>query len=107
MSPDAKLVPLQHYNYSLEDDLDKEEGTAACILHALTIPDVKVIVLENQTHGSSETFMGTRAAVRLALKAGVTIVSAGGNKSNELKEEAQDDTGSIIVGAVNKQNVAE
>lgn len=101
ISPDAKLVPLQNYNYSyMIDDKDKEEATAECILHALTIPEVKIIVLENQTHGSSETFIGTREAVRLALKSGVTIVSAAGNSSNELKEEEKDDTGSIIVGAV-------
>lgn len=108
MSPDAKLVPLQNYNYSdLLDDVDKEEATAACILHALKIPEVKIIVLENQTHGSSETFMGTREAVRLALKAGVTIVSAAGNSSNELKEEAEDDTDSIIVGAIHRSGKTE
>lgn len=105
---DAKLVPLQNYNYSpLLDDLDKEEATAACILEALKIPEVKIIVLENQTHGSSETFAGTRDAVRLALKAGVTIVSAGGNSTNELTDEAADDTGSIIVGAINKSGKTE
>lgn len=107
MAPDAKLVPLQNYNYSDADDIDKEEATAACILHALKIPQVKVIVLENQTHGSSETFVGTREAVRLALKSGVTIVSAGGNSSNELLTEEQDDTGSIIVGAVTRRNTTE
>lgn len=107
MAPDAKLVPLQNYNYSDDDDTDKEEATAACILHALTIPEVKVIVLENQTHGSSETFVGTREAVRLALKSGVTIVSAGGNSSNELTAEEADDTGSIIVGAVTRRNTTE
>lgn len=105
---DSKLVPLQNYNYSyLLDDMDKEEATAACILEALKIPEVKIIVLENQTHGSSETFSGTRDAVRLALKAGVTIVSAAGNSSNELKEEAADDTDSIIVGAINRTGKTE
>lgn len=103
MIPDAKLVPLQNYNYAQNDDTDKEEATAACILHALSIPEVKIIVLENQTHGSSETFIGTREAVRLAMKAGVTIVSAAGNSNNELKAEAKDDTGSIIVGAITRQ----
>lgn len=107
MSPDAKLVPLQNYNYSEADDTDKEEATAACILYALTIPEVKIIVLENQTHGSSETFMGTREAVRLALKSGVTIVSAAGNSNNELTDEAMDDTGSIIVGAVRRDGSKE
>lgn len=105
---DAKLIPFQNYNYSyVLDDLDKEEATAACILEALKTPEVKIIVLENQTHGSSETFAGTRDAVRLALKAGVTIVSAGGNSSNELTDEAADDTGSIIVGAINKNGKTE
>lgn len=105
---DAKLVPFQNYNYSyVLDDVDKEEATAACILEALKIPEVKIIVLENQTHGSSETFAGTRDAVRLALKAGVTIVSAGGNSTNELKDEAADDTGSIIVGAINRNGKTE
>jgi subtilisin family serine protease len=104
----AKLVPLQNYNYSyVLDDLDKEEATAACILEALKIPEVKIIVLENQTHGSSETFSGTRDAVRLALKAGVTIVSAGGNSTNELTAEAADDTDSIIVGAINRTGKTE
>lgn len=104
----SKLVPLQNYNYSgLLDDVDKEEATAACILEALKIPEVEIIVLENQTHGSSETFAGTRAAVRLALEAGVTIVSAAGNSTNELTAEAADDTGSIIVGAINRDGKTE
>jgi subtilisin family serine protease len=108
IAPEAKFVPLQNYNYSSSlDDRDKEEATAACILEALKIPDVQVIVLENQTHGSSETFIGTREAVRLALRAGVTIVSAAGNSSNELTAEAADDTGSIIVGAVNRSGFTE
>lgn len=108
MAYESKLVPLQNYNYDyMLDDMDKEEATAACILEALKIPEVKVIVLENQTHGSSETFSGTRDAVRLALKANVTIVSAGGNSSNELTAEAADDTGSIIVGAINKNGKTE
>jgi subtilisin family serine protease len=108
IAPEAKLVPLQNYNYDPRlDDMDKEEATAACILEALKIPDVQIIVLENQTHGSSETFAGTRSAVRLALRAGVTIVSAGGNSSNELTAEAADDTGSIIVGAVNRTGTTE
>lgn len=105
---DAKLIPYQNFNYSyLLDDIDKEEATAACILEALKVPEVKIIVLENQTHGSSETFAGTRDAVRLALKAGVTIVSAGGNSTNELTDEAADDTGSIIVGAINRNGKTE
>ena len=105
---DSKMVPLQNYNYSyMIDDIDKEEATAACILEALKIPEVKIIVLENQTHGSSETFAGTRDAVRLALKAGVTIVSTAGNSSNELTAEAADDTGSIIVGAINRNGSTE
>jgi subtilisin family serine protease len=108
VSPDAKLVPLQNFNYNfMIDDTDKEEATAACILYALKIPEVKIIVLENQTHGSSETFAGTREAVKLALDAGVTIVSAAGNSKNELKTEELNDTGSIIVGAINRTGVAE
>ncbi len=101
----AKVVPLQNYNYdSAKDDLDKEEATARCILRAITLQSVKIIVLENQTaSGSSETFAGTREAVKLALKAGMTIVSAGGNYSQELKSEAENDTGSIIVGALTRQ----
>lgn len=99
----AKLVPLQNYNYSDADDLDKEEATAQCILRAITLKGVRIIVLENQTsNGSSETFVGTRAAVRLALQAGIAIVSAGGNYQKELVEEAKDDTGSIIVGALGR-----
>jgi subtilisin family serine protease len=99
---DAKYVPLQNFNYdSSKDDLDKEEATARCILRALTVQGVKVIVLENQTSGgSSETFAGTRQAVRLALLMGATVVSAAGNYSVELTAEAADDTGSIIVGAL-------
>ena len=98
----SKVVPLQNFNYAAQlDDLGKEEATAACILKALEHSDVKIIVLENQTaNGSSETFAGTREAVKLALEAGVTIVSAGGNASVELLEEQQNDTGSIIVGAL-------
>ncbi len=98
----SKLVPLQNFNYNSADDKDKEEATAECILGAIQMPEVKVIVLENQTHGSSETFAGTREAVKLALMAGITIVSAAGNSTNELREEAANDTGSIIVGALSK-----
>lgn len=99
---DAKVLPLQNFNYDSQiDDLGKEEATAKCILHALQNSDVKIIVLENQTaNGSSETFAGTREAVKLALEAGVVIVSAGGNAGSELKTEEQFDTGSIIVGAL-------
>lgn len=98
---DSKLVPLQNFNYSPADSIPKEEATARCILRAITVQAVKIIVLENQTsQGSSETFAGTRAAARLALAAGVTIVSAGGNYQKELTIEQGDDTGTIIVGAV-------
>lgn len=99
---DSKLVPLQNFNYSSTlDTIPKEEATARCVLRAITIQSVRVVVLENQTAGgSSETFAGTRAAVRLALASGVTIVSAGGNYTKELTIEQGDDTGSIIVGAV-------
>ena len=98
---DATLVPLQNYNYNGQDDINKEEATARCILRAINTPTVNVIVLENQTSaGSSETFVGTREAVKLALMSGITIVSAGGNSSVELKAEEANDTGSIIVGAL-------
>lgn len=98
----AKVVPLQNYTYDPKiDKMDKEEATAQCVLRAISIEDVKIIVIENQTHGSSETFAGTREAVRLALKSGITIVSTAGNSNHELLEEAADDTDSIIVGAVN------
>ena len=97
----AKIVPLQNFNYDSKDTLDKEEATAACILRAIQTPHVNVIVLENQTaNGSSETFIGTRDAVRLAIKSGITVVGAGGNYSVEIIEEKKDDTGSIIVGAL-------
>lgn len=98
----AKYVPLQNFNYdATKDDIDKEEATARCILRALTIQGVKVIVLENQTAGgSSETFAGTREAVKLALMMGATIVSAGGNYGVELTAEQTADTGSVIVGAL-------
>ncbi len=100
---DAKLVPLQNYNYDNQDDIDKEEATAQCILHAIQIPEVKIILLENQTsEGSSETYSGSREAVKLALQAGIHIVSAAGNSSVELTHEVQEDTGSIIVGALDK-----
>jgi subtilisin family serine protease len=45
--------------------------------------------------------------VRLALKSGLTIVSAGGNSGVELLEEAKDDTGSIIVGAIDPNDAPE
>lgn len=100
----AKLVPLQYFNFDPAlDDIDKEEATARCILHAIKIPSVRVIVVQNQTtSGSSETFTGTREAVKLALRAGINIVAAAGNSSLELKTEAQHDTGSIIVGALHE-----
>lgn len=97
----SKLVPLQNFNYDHSDDLDKEEATAACVLRAIATPDVDIIVLENQTeNGSSETFVGTRDAVRLAHEAGIIVVSAAGNNYSELLEEKKDNTGSIIVGAL-------
>jgi len=98
----SKVVPLQNYTYDPNiDKIDKEEATAQCVLKAISIENVRIIVIENQTHGSSETFAGTREAIRLALKSGITIVSTAGNSNHELKDEAADDTGSIIVGAVN------
>ncbi len=101
----SKIVPLQNYNYDGSDDLDKEEATAACILKAVATPNVGIIVLENQTsNGSSETFVGTRDAVRLAMASGLIVVSAGGNYSAELIEEKNDNTGSIIVGALKADN---
>ncbi len=103
----AKIVPLQNYNYDNKDDLNKEEATAACILRAITIPGVNVIVLENQmSNGSSEAFVGTREAVRLAMKSGITVVGAGGNYQVELIEESKDDTGSVIVGALARDGSA-
>lgn len=102
IAPHAKTIPLQNYSYSPRDKLDKEEATARCILGAMKIPQVRIIVLENQTlNGSSETYVGTREAVKLALGSGITIVSAGGNYSKQLTIEAENDTGSIIVGALN------
>ncbi len=100
----AKLVPLQYFNFDPEiDAIDKEEATARCILHAIKVPDVKVIVVQNQTtFGSAETFVATRDAIKLALKSGITVVSAAGNSSIELKTEERHDSGSIIVGAVHE-----
>ena len=100
----AKVIPLQNYNYDRSlDNSDKEEATARCVLHALRLPAVRVIVVENQTPtGSSETFAGTRDAIRLAISSGITVVSAAGNNSLELKAEANDDSGSIIVGALRR-----
>lgn len=101
---DSKIVPLQNYNYDRAlDNSDKEEATARCVLHALRLPSVKVVVVENQTPtGSSETFAGTREAIRLAIQSGITVVSAAGNNTLELATEARYDTGSIIVGAVRR-----
>lgn len=101
---DARMVPHQNYNYDSSDKVNKEEATAACILDGIKVPNVDIIVLENQTRGSSETYEGTREAVKLALKAGITIVSAAGNSSNELTVEEKYDTGSIIVGALRQNN---
>lgn len=103
----AKIVPLQNYNYDNTDKLDKEEATAKCILKAIDTPEVDIIVLENQTaNGSSETFIGTRDAVRLALQAGIIVVGAAGNYEQELIEETKDNTGSIIVGALNQDGTS-
>ncbi len=100
----ARVIPLQNFNYDDKlDDLDKEEATARCILKAISTGETDVIVLENQTaSGSSETFEGTREAVKLAMEAGIAIVSAAGNYNTELAIEAKYDTGSIIVGALNR-----
>lgn len=100
----SSVIPLQNYNYDAQlDDIDKEEATAQCVLKAIAMREVDIIVLENQTqNGSSETFVGTRDAVRLAVRAGMIVVSAAGNASVELTDERKDDTGSIIVGALDK-----
>lgn len=100
----AKLVPLQNFNYDPNlDTLDKEEATAKCIMRAISASGVQIIVLENQTYtGSSETFSGTRNAVRLALRSGIIVVGAAGNSGLYLNAETSDDTGSIIVGALAK-----
>ncbi|MCC7440001.1 MAG: S8/S53 family peptidase [Bdellovibrionales bacterium] len=105
---DSKVVPLQNYNYSSAiDDVGKEEATAECVLRAMKIEGVRIIVLENQTwEGSSETYAGTREAVKLALEAGILIVSAAGNSGLELKEEAEHDTGSLIVGSLRRNGDA-
>lgn len=104
---DAKIVPLQNFNYDEKDTLDKEEATAACVLRAINTPGVKIIVLENQTAtGSSETFVGTRDAVRLAIRSGIAVIGAGGNYTVELTDEKTDDTGSIIVGALAQNDQA-
>lgn len=103
----SKIVPLQNFNYDSSDELDKEEATARCILNAVATPDVDIIVLENQTgDGSSETFVGTRDAVRLAQEAGMIVVSAAGNYGKHLVHEKADDTGSIIVGALYRNDTA-
>lgn len=106
IAPRAKTIPLQNFNYdSRIDDIEKELATMRCVLGAITIPGVKIIVLENQTaKGSSETFPGTRDAVRLAIEAGITVVSAAGNSNVELLTEKKFDTGSIIVGALEKDS---
>lgn len=97
----AKVVPLQNFNYDSSDTLDKEEATARCVMRAISTPGVQIIVLENQTlTGSSETFSGTRKAVRLALQSGIIVVGAAGNSGLYLGAETSDDTGSIIVGAL-------
>jgi subtilisin family serine protease len=98
---DSKLVPLQNYTYTNQDKLDKEDATTRCVLHALTIPGLKLLILENQTMiGSSETYLGTHEAVKLAVAAGITVVSSAGNYDQELLYEDQNDSGSIIVGAL-------
>jgi len=107
ISYNSKIVPLQNFNYDATDTIDKEEATAKCILYAITVPNVNIIVLENQmATGSSEAFAGTRDAVRLALQAGIIVVGAAGNNSVPLAEETLDDTGSIIVGALNQDESA-
>lgn len=99
---DAKIVPLQNFNYDRSlDNVDKEEATARCVMHAISIDKVGVIVVSSQTAmGSSETFAGTREAVSLALLSGVAVVVAAGNGSRELTDELAHDTGSIMVGAL-------
>lgn len=99
----SRLVPLQYYNFDPAlDRIDKEEATARCIINAIKIPHVRVIVVQNQTlAGSAETFAGTREAVKLAMKAGITVVAAAGNSSVPLDTEARYNTGSVIVGALN------
>ena len=101
---DAKLIPLQNYNYDQDlDDLDKESATAACIERAMVTESVRIILVVNQTRtGSAEFAPITRAAVKKAIAAGIVVVSTAGDNSVRLSNDLDFRTGSIVVGSLQR-----
>lgn len=104
----AKLIPLQNFNYDSElDDLDKELATASCIRAAAATRDVRVLLVVNQTRsGSAEAAKITRSAVKEAIEAGVIVVSTAGDSSVRLSNDLDFRTGSIVVGAIQRNESA-
>ncbi len=98
----ARLVPLQYYNFDRSiDDYTKEEGTARCIAHAMTMRDVRILLLQSSaTGGTAEREPASRDLIREAVRRGIVVVVAAGNQASELDLEDLDDTGSVIVGAL-------
>ena len=100
----AKLVPLQNYNYdSSLDDLDIIEATTRCIMTAATNPEIDILVVQTQLpEGSLESDRELRNAMRLATLAGLLVIIPAGNSAREI-DEPQVATGALVVGAINRQ----
>jgi serine protease len=105
---EAKLAPLQNYNYMPDlDDLDKEDATGDCVSRAILNGKTKILIILNQTAtGSSETYRRTRDLISSATDSGIIVVSSAGDASKELITEMEFDTGAIIVGALRQNGSA-
>ena len=100
---EARVIPLQYFNYDGTDDVPFATGIANSVLGAIS-RGADVILLEAQSDGSAERYTAVRDAVITAINTGIPVVAAAGNSDNELDVEANNFTGSIIVGALGLTN---
>src|SRR5690606_34246549 len=98
----AMAIPLQSFNYLPGvDDRPREEAIADCVDYAASQKDVDIIIVQSSSSfGTVEGFPVVREAIRRAVGEGKNVVIPAGEMSTELFDEALDDTGSIIVGAL-------
>jgi hypothetical protein len=97
----AKLAPLQYYNYDETDDIPKYDALNACLKHASGIPNVSVIYTSSSSgYATIESITTIRKTIRSIIKSGITVVLPAGNNFIKLNSEFEFPTGSIIVGSL-------